>query len=135
MTDLDSIWEIENTSFDHPYSRKFLQYLLSSDNTLNLVAETSRKVIGYSSLKIEGNLAHLLSIAVHPQKRREGIGSKLMQSMRKRLKNACERLFLEVRQSNKGAQKFYQKLGLQMRGRKKGYYSNGEDALIYSLSL
>lgn len=135
MADLDPILAIEQASFEHPYSRKFLRYLLSSDETLNLVADTGRRVIGYSSLRIEGKIAHLLSIAVYPQKRRRGIGSQLMQNIQERLKHTCERLLLEVRQSNQGAQKFYEKLGLQMQGRKREYYENGEDAIIYITSL
>ncbi|NIQ07487.1 MAG: ribosomal protein S18-alanine N-acetyltransferase [Candidatus Korarchaeota archaeon] len=132
-SDLDSVHEIEVASFNHPYSKDFLALLLRGKppTYLNLVAEENEKIVGYTSTRIEDNVGHTLSIAVHPQKRREGIGSRLMQRTLDKLTGKCRAMFLEVRKSNVRAQRFYHALGFRKRRVKKGYYNNGEDAIIY----
>jgi ribosomal-protein-alanine N-acetyltransferase len=70
---------------------------------------------------------HIISIAVHPQHRRRGIGRKLLEKAidTYHLKN----LWAEVRKSNEGAQTFYFRMGFQIIGVVPNYYGN-EDALI-----
>jgi ribosomal-protein-alanine N-acetyltransferase len=47
-----------------------------------------------------------------------------------------EAIFLEVRESNAAARAFYEKLGFEQMGRRKGYYADGlEDAIIYRRML
>lgn len=131
LSDLGQIIEIERESFDHPYSKAFLIYLLKREDQINLVAEDKR-IIGYSSTRIEGELGHILSIAVHPNRRREGVGTKLMQTILNSLQEKCRGLFLEVRECNKKGQKFYNALSFKEKGVKENYYENDEDAIIYS---
>lgn len=130
LNDLDKIIEVERASFGHPYSKKFLTYLLKREGQINLVAE-DKEIIGYSSARIEGKLGHILSIAVRPNRRREGIGTKLMQATLNSLQGKCKSLFLEVRESNKKGQKFYSALSFKKKGVKENYYANGENAIIY----
>jgi [ribosomal protein S18]-alanine N-acetyltransferase len=45
-------------------------------------------------------------------------------------------VFLEVRQSNAAARRFYEKNGFQQSGRRKSYYANpSEDAILYRIDL
>jgi len=82
------------------------------------------EILGYIIFTQEG---HIISIAVHPQDRRKGIGTQLLQRAMKtpRLK----KVWAEVRRSNQGAQAFYAKFGFQIAGVVPNYYGN-EDALI-----
>ena len=76
--------------------------------------------------------AHITTLAIHPQHRRQGLGQILLWSL---LNSACQRTLawatLEVRPSNESALRLYDKFGFQLVGRRKGYYQNpDEDALI-----
>jgi ribosomal-protein-alanine N-acetyltransferase len=94
----------------------------------------SEAVLGFASLWIMADEAHLTNIAVRPDHRRQGVGDLLMISvveLAQELK--ADYLTLEVRVSNTAAQLLYQKYGFADVGRRKGYYTdNREDALIMS---
>jgi ribosomal protein S18 acetylase RimI-like enzyme len=79
---------------------------------------------GYIIFTQEG---HIISIAVHPHHRRQGIGAQLLQRAMKT--PHLKRVWAEVRRSNQGAQAFYAKMGFQITRLVPNYYGN-EDALI-----
>ena len=93
-------------------------------STTFLVAE-SDQVDGYIVFTPEG---HVLSMAVAVERRRRGIGTRLVQEAIARCGGGSLRL--EVRVSNVGAQSFYRTLGFRSRGRVLRYYRDGEDAIV-----
>ena len=76
--------------------------------------------------------ADLLYVYVKRDARRHGVGRALLLELLDELasREQIESLFLEVRESNKGAQALYHGLGLKLIGRRKAYYANGEDAQV-----
>jgi ribosomal protein S18 acetylase RimI-like enzyme len=91
--------------------------------------QKEEKVLGYIVFSQDG---HIISIAVHPQHRKKGIGTQLLQ---KALKTShSKKVWAEVRRSNQGAQTFYFKMGFQITGMVPNYYGN-EDALIIQRTL
>lgn len=92
----------------------------------------ARRILGYAGIWFMVDEAHLVSIAVRKAHRRQGIGELLLI---KAFELSAERnanfVTLEVRASNLGAQRLYEKYGFQKVGVRKRYYAdNGEDALI-----
>jgi len=87
------------------------------------------KVLGYIIFSRDG---HIISIAVHPQHRKKGIGRQLLQGGLKTFHP--RKAWAEVRRSNHGAQTFYLKMGFQIIGKVPNYYGN-EDALIVERAL
>ncbi len=81
--------------------------------------------------------ADLLYVYVRPEAREKRIGRFLMEHVFYELagKKNIEALFLEVRVSNKAAQRLYQSLNMELIGTRKKYYANGEDALIYKANF
>lgn len=77
--------------------------------------------------------ADLLYIYVRPGTRRQGVGLALLKRVKEDLtaRPQIEALFLEVRISNKGAQALYFGCGMEVIGRRKAYYANGEDAQVF----
>jgi len=74
---------------------------------------------------------HITNIAVRAQDRGRGIGKLLLQSMMQYASNlGAAYLTLEVRQSNAAAIALYTSHGFIAVNRRKGYYENGEDALL-----
>ncbi len=125
--DIPSVIKIESISFKYPYpSAIFYNYL----NQNFYVAVEDKKVVGYA---MADNSRHLIvSIAVHPDYRRQGIGTKLMKTI---LKNMNGHAILQVRVSNKEAIKFYKKLGFVEKDLLKHYYIDGEDAILMFKNL
>ena len=79
---------------------------------------------------------HIISIGVRRDYRRIGIGKLLLLSLiEMAINNSNSIVTLEVRKSNLVAITLYQKLGFEIVGTRKNYYSdNREDALIMTLS-
>jgi ribosomal-protein-alanine N-acetyltransferase len=61
----------------------------------------------------------VLNLAVGPEFRRRGVAAALVKSL---VDEAPGDLFLEVRESNDAARKFYQYMGFQEVGRRPAYY-------------
>lgn len=90
-----------------------------------LVVEEEGAVVGYIVFYPGG---HLISLAVAASRRRRGVGSALVREAARRCAPAP--LWLEVRETNRAARSFYRSLGFAQRDVNRGYYPNGEDALI-----
>jgi ribosomal-protein-alanine N-acetyltransferase len=130
---LDGVMVVENLSFKIPWSRNsFLEELTTNELAVYLVATSEDQVIGYGGLWRIFDEGHITNVAVHPEFRRCGVASKIMD----KILNMCDEndikgITLEVRKSNSAAQELYAKYGFKVEGARKGYYSDtGEDALI-----
>jgi ribosomal-protein-alanine acetyltransferase len=77
----------------------------------------------------------LENIVVSAELRGRGIGKRLLDGLLARVRETESwGVFLEVRESNVGARKFYQKAGFREIGRRKSYYADpAEDAVLYRL--
>jgi ribosomal-protein-alanine N-acetyltransferase len=149
VSDLGDVMVIERLSFSFPWSERAYRFEIEqNENSVTLVvrpafplslwdrirgrAGVRSPVLGYGGLWLLVDEAHISTIAVHPQWRSKGLGelvllSLLEQGSRRGMKNAT----LEVRVSNEVAQGLYRKLGFEVAGRQKRYYSdNNEDAFI-----
>ena len=79
----------------------------------------------------ENIYGHLCNIGVSPRYRKRGIGKLLLRRLEHQFAlELATGVQLEVRASNTGAQRFYQRLGYRPVFGIDGYYANGEDALV-----
>jgi len=131
FSDLHRILQIELQSFPKsPYDWATfvnLHYLYPETFWVYVGPTLDRKegqILGYILFTKEG---HIISIAVHPQHRRKGIGKELLE--RAMITPHLKKMWAEVRRSNQGAQAFYLHMGFQVTGVVPNYYGN-EDALI-----
>ena len=86
---------------------------------------------GYLALSLAAGELEVQNIAVLPQLRGRGAATKLLRFALADL--SWERAFLEVRPSNAPAVALYAGAGFLASGRRKRYYSDGEDALVMTL--
>jgi ribosomal-protein-alanine N-acetyltransferase len=91
-----------------------------------------RSIVGYAGLWLMTDESHITTIAVDPDFQGNGIGELLLVALIDRSQQIGARwLTLEVRVSNVGAQKLYEKYTFKEMGLRRRYYSdNGEDALV-----
>lgn len=92
--------------------------------------------IGWLEYRCILDEAELMEIAVAPRARRRGHGRRLMQALLAALRASPARtLHLEVRASNRPARALYATFGLNEAGRRRRYYADGEDAILYCKQL
>ncbi len=87
--------------------------------------------------RMSASTAELFYIHVSPPARGQGLGRLLLQSFIEHASTefAADEIFLEVRPSNRDAIGLYSKLGFVEQTRRKRYYNDGEDALVFTKDL
>jgi len=125
------VLEIEKTSFNDPYPANILVDIYNLGAGF-LVAQENNRVVGYIIFWIRfEDEGHIISIAVDRSYRRQDVGSKLVETSLEIFKKfKVKRIKLEVRVGNKGARKFYSKMGFKEEKIVEEYYEDLEDAVI-----
>jgi ribosomal-protein-alanine N-acetyltransferase len=134
---LERILEIENLSFPSPWSIQHFKQEMKNRFSRIWGSFIHDMLWGYACFWMTGREMQLLNIAVHPQKRGEGLAQQLLKEMIS-LGHAegLHEIWLEVRPSNRAAQGLYKKMGFQEVGRRPQYYRDThEDAILMTLSL
>jgi [ribosomal protein S18]-alanine N-acetyltransferase len=122
------------TLFDPSSLHRVVFIAEMSDQTL-VPASTCDKVCGYVIAQAAGPEWELENIIVDPAMLRSGLGSQLLSALLAEARTqGCQRMLLEVRDSNLAARRLYEKHGFQESGRRPGYYGNPtEDAILMQL--
>lgn len=132
--DLDAVMAIERTSFEAPWTEGLFreELRLTDQGRVWLVAEREGVVAGFGGVAVFGDEAHVMDIAVAPDRRGEGIArGLLLPLMREAIARGARRLTLEVRPANTPARALYRSAGFVEVGTRPGYYADtGEDAII-----
>jgi ribosomal-protein-alanine N-acetyltransferase len=134
--DVKRVLEIEKASFSDPYPANILVDIYNLGAGF-LVAQEDNRVVGYIIFWIKyEDEGHIISIAVDKSYRRQEVGSKLVEtSLDAFNKFNVKEIKLEVRIGNKGARKFYIKMGFIEEKIVENYYEDLEDAVIMSRYL
>jgi len=132
--DLDGVLQVEAESFTNPWTRAMYAWELQNRNVCHIyVARTPGcRVAGFCAFWLVFDEIHINNVAVLPQFRGEGMGSAILRHVLTAAKTlGANRATLEVRASNDGARRVYERLGFHVAGRRPNYYSSPvEDALI-----
>ena len=132
--DLDGIEQIERASYPTPWSRSMFIGEIAKPSSICLGAfdpETTA-LIGYVIVSRYVDAWHVMNVAVDPEERRHGVATMLLDRLFDLTSEDERRGYtLEVRVSNEGAIRLYERVGFRGRGVRRGYYTdNREDALI-----
>lgn len=104
-----------------------------NDSSKRAVNLEDAKLIGYAGGWIVDGQVQVLKVATNPAYRRRGIAQELLAHIARDARDlGANEMTLEVRASNTGAHAFYERLGLQRIGVRPRYYSDKEDAVIYT---
>ena len=137
--DIDEVIRIENENF--PISEVwsdtgFATHLFRSD-TLYLVAEDESGIHGYAGLLMVPDESDITKISVEKAMMRQGIGSMLLDALIDLASmHGINKIYLEVRKSNKPARLMYEKAGFSETGMRKDYYAEPiEDAILMEYKI
>jgi [ribosomal protein S18]-alanine N-acetyltransferase len=133
--DLVEILEIERVSFPSPWSRASFERELAATWALPAVAveETpgGERLVGYACAWNVADEVQLLTVAVHPARRRRGVGEALVRGVQEEaVARRARAVLLEVRVSNVPARRLYARLGFRPTGLRRGYYGPGQDGVL-----
>ena len=116
----------------------FIEDIINNKSDYKVFAAfREEKVAGFLILSAVLDEAEILEVAVDVNLRRKGIASELMSGIFDWCeKNGITQIFLEVRESNLPAKKYYCKFGFSESGLRKNYYKNpSENAVLMSRKL
>ena len=141
--DLEIIHGIEQSVYPTAWTLNFFRLMLGLTGEMFLVALERDEIIGYTVGEIKKmsgkadpkTVGHILNVAVRKDHQGGGVGTLLMDEVELRLqKNGADVVYLEVRETNTGAQAMYRKRGYQYVRTAKRYYGD-EDGFIMMKSL
>ena len=134
--DFADILSIEKKVFKHPWSKEQLSWELNSQPAAeNYVMIASGNMIGYLFSHVVDDDVQILNIAIDIPFQHKGYGEQFLSYFLDQ-SSTYSSIYLEVRKSNFPAINLYLKFGFHETGTRKGYYADGEDAIImqrYSL--
>lgn len=131
--DIAAVAELEAETFTMPWSEATFRGLMRRKDVDALVAlEDDDTLLGYAiawGVYEQGELANL---CVRPDQLGSGLAVRLLEEVLARLAaRDVSQCFLEVRESNLRARRFYERHGFREVGRRKRYYVEpDEDALV-----
>ncbi len=132
LHDLNAIERIEQRAYPTPWSRSMFASELAKPTSICLGAFEGDDLAGYVINSRYVDAWHVMNVAVDPDRQRRGVASALLEHLFDLTRDDERRGYtLEVRVSNEGAIRLYERLGFEPRGIRRGYYTdNREDALI-----
>jgi len=138
--DLPAVRAIEGLSFSNPWSDNTFRGEIQNtpvSSPLVVVRRPGEEVVGYIIYWQIRDDVQVNNIAVHPECRGLGLGEAMMRFAIAKVRAAgAEFMTLEVRQSNVAAVTLYKKLGFEVLGTRKNYYTKpDEDACVLGLVL
>ena len=118
-----------------PWSETEFSSLMDESHTFSVI-----QPLGFAMGRVIVDEAELLTLAVHPDARRQGTGKFLLQKFESKAKlSGAITSFLEVATNNHPAIRLYEGHGYRHSGRRRGYYHHPDgmhfDALILSRDL
>jgi len=130
LHDIPAVATLEQVVYDTPWSVRVFYDELARTNRRYLVAEDDTGIIGYGGLLVVEADAHITTLAVDSSARRQRLGTRLMLALVEAASQlGVSHITLEVRMSNEGAQRLYERFGFNPVGLRKNYYRD-EDALV-----
>jgi [ribosomal protein S18]-alanine N-acetyltransferase len=137
---LRGVLAIEQRVYPRPWSASLFSAELSQPDTRRYVVAlapragwpASREVVGYAGVLLQVDEAHVTTVAVHPAHHRRKVATRLLLAvLREAVAMGAEAATLEVRTTNRGAQRLYSEFGFAPVGVRPRYYAEtGEDAVI-----
>lgn len=130
--DKPMVLDIESKSFEFPWQEEELIRCLRQRNCIGIVAEINDTVVGYMIYELHKNRLHVLNFAVHPDYRLKGVGRAMVNNLiGKLMPDRRNRIMLEVRETNLGAQLFWKAMGFKAESVLRDHYEDtAEDAYL-----
>jgi ribosomal-protein-alanine N-acetyltransferase len=136
---LAAVLEIERRAYPYPWTESIFRDCLRAGYSAWLLICSDGSLAGYALMSMAVGEAHVLNLCVDPGYQRRGLGLMMLHHLLGLARAAnCTIVLLEVRKSNKAAQRLYESIGFQRLGVRKNYYPAQdcrEDALVLGYDI
>lgn len=106
--DMADVLAIERQSFEFAWNEEDFLCCLRQRNCIGMVAERDDRIVGFMIYELQKSKLHILNFAVHPEFRRQNVGTQMVEKLVNKLSQQRRReILLEVRETNLGAQMFF----------------------------
>lgn len=126
------------SAFAKSWSAAEIEVMLNNPAVVALAARPA-PAAGFALAWVAAGDAEVLTLAVHPEARRVGMGTQLLEAtLQYAIARGARSIHLEVAEDNKAARALYAKRGFQEAGRRIGYYAREGgvvDAIVMRLGL
>lgn len=134
--DLSRVLEIESAVNPHPWTEQLFRDELEQPSARLEVLFLGETVDGFAVTRCVAGEMEILNIAVAPELHGRGLGRQLLRHvLQQGVEQGVQVVFLEVRAGNRPARNLYASSGFVEVGCRKGYYRDGEDAILMNLEL
>jgi ribosomal-protein-alanine N-acetyltransferase len=129
---MPEVLNIEEVSFEFPWSEDDFIRCLRQRNCIGMVAEHDENVVGFMIYELHKTRLHVLNFCVSPEYRRRGVGSQMINKLVGKLSHQRRtRIMLEVRETNLSAQLFFRRLAFRAISVLRDFYEDtAEDAYL-----
>jgi ribosomal-protein-alanine N-acetyltransferase len=131
--------ELHGRCFDRPWTAADFRRLLTAEHCRSFGAFNGEALAGFILISVAADEAEILTIAVDPPLRRQGIARALLdKALAEALRSGASAMLLEVGVGNEAAKALYASCSFLRVGRRRDYYviPNGtEDALVMKRSI
>jgi len=138
ITDMPSILEIEETSFEYPWGNKEFGRVFKTNyktpklqikRIFGITAECKEEISGYVVYEVFRRKLQILNIAVHPKFRKLGCCTSLVNHLKSLIESYqyCKTITMEVRETNLDAQLAFRKLGFKATSILKCFFEEQEE--------
>jgi ribosomal-protein-alanine N-acetyltransferase len=136
---LPQVLDIERRAYPFPWTEGIFHDCLKVGYSAWVVTNNIGDVLAYGFMSMAVGEAHILNLCVAPEAQRQGLARFLMEHLLGIARAAnITLMLLEVRKSNRAAQKLYEGFGFTRMGVRKAYYparGTREDAYVLGLEM
>jgi ribosomal-protein-alanine N-acetyltransferase len=134
--DLDALLAIENASFPEPWELQDFRTTLNQSKNVGFLAETHCEIVGYFIYRLEEGQYSIISMAVAPHMRRQGIGRMMFEKLVIRLSQSKRtQIVLTASEQNLEAHFFYRALGFKAVEVLWDFYGPGHDGYDFVYNI
>ncbi len=134
--DIPVVIELETATYPQPWSEGVFVDELGLTNRVYVVAEHDGSLLGFAGLMLIEDDAHVTTLAVRSDIRKGGLGTRLMLKLISAgLERGARNLTLEVRATNEGAQRLYNRFGMVAVGLRKHYYRDDDAVIMWATDI
>jgi ribosomal-protein-alanine N-acetyltransferase len=136
VADIPIVVELERATYPQPWSEGVFTDELSRTDRTYILAEVDGAMVGFGGLMFVEQDAHVTTLAVNADARKRGLGTRLMlELINAGLARGAQNLTLEVRASNDGARRLYDRFGMVAVGVRKHYYRDDDAVIMWATDI
>jgi len=136
--DIAMMARIHAVSFDDVWSAVMIRRILGMPGSFGVVARRNRQwsIAGFALVRAAADECELLSLAVAPEQRGNGVGALLLEDVVGRsIVAGAQKLFLEVAEDNLVARRLYDGFGFAPIGRRPDYYARKDGTSAAAVTM